>query len=52
MTTLFTRSVRPWRWLALMLLALPAVSGAQTVTGVGCRAVSIHDPVNGGTMPG
>jgi len=48
----FARLVRPWHWLALVLFTLPAVSGALTITGVGFRAISIHDPVNGGTMPG
>ena len=34
------------------LLVLPATAFAQAVTGVGFDAITIHDPVNGGTMPG
>lgn len=41
-----------WFWLALFLLALPCIAGAQSVTGVGFASIEIHDPVNGGTMPG
>lgn len=52
MTNYFTRCVRSRYWLALMLLILPAVLCAQTVTGVGFQTISIHDPVNGGSMPG
>lgn len=39
-------------WLAALLLALPSVVSAQTATGVGFAPITIHDPVNGGTMPG
>ncbi|GGA08792.1 alpha/beta hydrolase family protein [Dyella caseinilytica] len=40
------------RWLALTLLIAPALLFAQAVTGVGFQAITIHDPVNGGSMPG
>lgn len=43
---------RLWYLLALVLIALPIVSLAQASTGVGFQSISIHDPVNGGTMPG
>jgi len=46
------RSARAWRWLALALLLAPITLFAQAVTGVGFHAIRIHDPVNGGTMPG
>jgi predicted dienelactone hydrolase len=39
-------------WLALLLLALPCSSYAQSATGVGFAQIKIHDPVNGGSMPG
>lgn len=41
-----------WFWLALFLFALPCISYAQSVTGVGFASIEIHDPVNGGNMPG
>jgi predicted dienelactone hydrolase len=41
-----------WRWLALVLLMAPALLFAQVTTGVGFHAITIHDPVNGGSMPG
>jgi predicted dienelactone hydrolase len=34
------------------LLFMPVALLAQGVTGVGFRAIHVHDPVNGGTMPG
>ena len=40
-----------WLGLALILL-LPGVVYAQSVTGVGFHSIAIHDPVNGVTMPG
>jgi len=40
------------RWLVLALLIAPALLFAQAVTGVGFQAITIHDPVNGGSMPG
>lgn len=43
---------RIWRGFALLLLAFPFVTFAQTTTGVGFAPITIHDPVNGGTMPG
>src|SRR5690625_640854 len=46
-----TRCFRRWYWLAFALVTLPVVSLAQT-TGVGFQSITIHDPVNGGTMPG
>lgn len=52
MTIFFIRYTCAWRWLLPLLLALPAVSYAQAATGVGFHAISIHDPVNGGSMPG
>src|SRR5690348_5254510 len=39
-------------WLAVLLLAVPPPVFAQPATGVGFAAITIHDPVNGGTMPG
>lgn len=47
-----TRSTGVWRWLALVWLFAPALLFAKTVTGVGFHAITIPDPVNGGTMPG
>lgn len=41
-----------WLWLALLFLALPCSSYAQSVTGVGFAPIEIHDPVNGGSMSG
>lgn len=41
-----------WRWLVLLLLAIPALLFAQSESGVGFRAITIPDPVNDGTMPG
>lgn len=38
-------------WLALWL-ACAFAAAAQTPTGVGFAAITIHDPVYGGTMPG
>ena len=38
-------------WL-LLWLAVACPAAAQTPTGVGFAAISIHDPVSGGTMPG
>ncbi|MGH9489492.1 MAG: hypothetical protein ACRD17_03180, partial [Terriglobales bacterium] len=35
-----------------MLIALPLGSFAQSVAGVGFASIEIHDPVNGGSMPG
>lgn len=46
------QSFRQWLWLALLLLALPYSSYAQSVTTVGFAPIEIHDPVNGGNMPG
>jgi predicted dienelactone hydrolase len=46
------RPANAWRWLALTLLIAPALLFAQAVTGVGFHAITIHDPVNGGSMPG
>lgn len=43
---------RIWRWLAPLLLVLPLAVFAQTNAGVGFSPITIHDPVNGGTMPG
>ncbi|HKZ11138.1 MAG TPA: hypothetical protein VJL61_10600 [Rhodanobacteraceae bacterium] len=34
------------------LLALPASASPQTTSGVGFASITIHDPVNGGSMPG
>lgn len=39
-------------WLALALCCMPLALFAQAVTGVGFEAIAIHDPVNGGSMPG
>lgn len=48
----FRRSVRTWYLLGLALLVLPVAGFAQTVTRVGFQPITIHDPLNGGTMPG
>ncbi len=40
------------RMLSLLLFLAPVVAVAQAVTGVGFKAIAIHDPVNGGTTPG
>ncbi|HET7565831.1 MAG TPA: hypothetical protein VFJ96_12600 [Gemmatimonadaceae bacterium] len=40
------------RWLLLALLVAPCTLFAQRASGVGFRAIRIHDPVNGTTMPG
>ncbi|HKZ11427.1 MAG TPA: hypothetical protein VJL61_12085 [Rhodanobacteraceae bacterium] len=39
-------------WLAVLLLTAPLSLFAQPATGVGFAAITIHDPVNGDTMPG
>lgn len=52
MKNCFARCVRPRSWLVWVLFALPVVSCAQTVAAVGFSAISIHDPVNGGSTPG
>ncbi|MHB1991155.1 alpha/beta hydrolase family protein [Metallibacterium scheffleri] len=52
MTSSPSRLFRAWYVLALVLIALPIVSFAQASTGVGFQSISIHDPVNGRTMPG
>jgi predicted dienelactone hydrolase len=50
---LSTRCLRVGCWLGLMLfMLLPSVVHAQSVTGVGFHSITIHDPVNGGTMSG
>lgn len=38
--------------LILAALLMPAIAVAQTATGVGFAPITIHDPVNGGMMPG
>lgn len=45
-------NVSVWRWLLLALIVAPVLAVAQTVTDVGFTPITIHDPVNGGTMPG
>lgn len=52
MTRFFVRDWRTWYVLGLVLLLLPVVTLAQAATGVGFAPITIHDPVNGGTMPG
>lgn len=39
-------------WLALALCCAPLALFAQSITGVGFQPITIHDPVNGGAMPG
>lgn len=46
------RTAGAWRWFALCLFVLPAMLFARGETGVGFRAITIADPVNGGSMPG
>ncbi|MGH8397686.1 MAG: alpha/beta hydrolase family protein [Gammaproteobacteria bacterium] len=41
-----------WHWLPLALLLIPIAALAQTAAGVGFKTITIHDPVNGGSMPG
>jgi predicted dienelactone hydrolase len=36
----------------LLWLVIPVAALGQAVTGVGFAAIEIHDPVNGGSMPG
>ena len=43
---------RIYRWLAVLLLAAVQPVFAQTATPVGFAAITIQDPVKGGTMPG
>ncbi|MGC1548802.1 MAG: hypothetical protein WA777_09740 [Rhodanobacter sp.] len=52
MTSTHSWSARALRWLALTLFIAPSLLFAQAVTGVGFRAITIHDPVNGSSMPG
>lgn len=51
MTALAARCVRAWCATGLVLFAIPSMARAQAVTGVGFRTITVHDPVNGGTMP-
>lgn len=46
------RNVRPWCYLALVLLLIPVLAFAQVGTGVGFQPINVHDPVTGDTMPG
>lgn len=46
------QSFRQWFWLALLIFALPCSSYAQSLTRVGFAPIEVHDPVNGGNMPG
>ncbi|HET7162749.1 MAG TPA: hypothetical protein VFI32_08790 [Rhodanobacteraceae bacterium] len=39
-------------WCALALCLIPFAVLAEPVSGVGFQSITIHDPVNGGTMPG
>jgi len=52
MLSVRSRTAGAWRWFALWLFILPAALFAQGETGVGFHAITIPDPVNGGTMPG
>lgn len=52
MTMFFTRLMRLCHSLALLTFVLPAVLPAQDASGVGFSAITVHDPVNGGNMPG
>jgi predicted dienelactone hydrolase len=53
MTSARSGPVRTWRrWLVLTWFSAPSLLFAQAVTGVGFHAITIHDPVNGGSMPG
>jgi predicted dienelactone hydrolase len=47
-----SRCARVGRVLILALYLAPIVALTQAVTGVGFAPIVIHDPVNGGTMPG
>lgn len=40
------------RWLGLIWLVIPIAALGQAVTGVGFATIEVHDPVNGGDMPG
>lgn len=51
MLTLVARCVSTWCCTALIVIAIPSVAHAQAVTGVGFKTITVHDPVNGGTMP-
>lgn len=53
MVFFFARCKWARRCLALMLFVLvPGIGSAQSATGVGFSSINIHDPVNGGAMPG
>jgi predicted dienelactone hydrolase len=52
MPSVCNRFANACRGFALMFLILPSLLFAQAVTGVGFHAITIPDPVNGGTMPG
>jgi predicted dienelactone hydrolase len=45
---------RAWitRWIGVLWLVIPMVALGRAVTGVGFAAIEVHDPVNGGDMPG
>jgi predicted dienelactone hydrolase len=46
------RRGRALRFLALIGLLIPLAALGHAVSGVGFAAIRVHDPVNGGTMPG
>jgi len=47
-----SRCVLAGRMFILALLLLPVIVMGQSVTGVGFKAITVNDPVNGGTTPG
>jgi predicted dienelactone hydrolase len=49
---LSTRAPRAWCLALLLFVATATTAFAQGASGVGFHAIQIHDPVNGGEMPG
>ncbi|WP_158882988.1 hypothetical protein [Rhodanobacter sp. L36] len=47
-----TRALRAWCLAILLVVASASSAFAQSASGVGFHAITIHDPVNGGEMPG
>lgn len=51
--TMLSAGLRLAGWLGLAwAILLAGVVCAQSATGVGFQAITIHDPVNGDSMPG
>jgi predicted dienelactone hydrolase len=50
--SLSTRALRAWCLVMLLFAVSASCAFAQGTSGVGFHAIRIHDPVNGGEMPG